>query len=139
MKELRTYIKSRISSLGTGYKEHDDGFDRDNIPRSLLDKSYHVSIASAENIEATGQINIDRVQATLQIFYKGFRNVRSTAEASYTKASTLRDKLTNPANFTSVIKGCRVNSINVNPLSEDNNNSFIIDMEVEGLVVTAVS
>lgn len=139
MKELRTYIKSRISSIGTGYKEHDDGFDRENIPRSLLNKSYHISIASAENVQSTGQINIDRVQATLQIFYKGYRSVRSSAETSYTKASTLRDKLTNPANFTSVIKGCRVNSISVSPLSEDNNNSFIIDMEVEGLIVTAVS
>ena len=64
----------RLKMTGLGYQEWADAFPDDNIPASLLDKSYHLTFGSCtedqtnpQDVEVTQEVN-------LAVHYKGFRD-----------------------------------------------------------------
>ena len=135
LKSVRTFIKSRLTETSSGFKEHKSGFDRDDIPRSLLNKSYHIDIDSSNHAESDNGVITDTVSARLELFYKGYRAVQSTIDNAMDEAHNFRLRASNPSRMTEVIKGVVVNSVEIDPLYETNDNSMIVTIN---LTVTAV-
>ena len=128
LKPVRTYLKSRLSDSDSSYKEHKDGFNRDNIPRTSFNKSYHIAINSVDNISNEGGYVESSVSTRVELFFKGFRNIQTAIDDSIDKANDVKLRASNPANWTSTIKGVVCDSISAETL-ETNDNVVIMIME----------
>lgn len=69
---VRPYFRTRLDSLG--YSEWTDGFDFENVPETILDRSYHLEIGSMSLI-GTNQTLVDIAYPILvRVYLKGFRD-----------------------------------------------------------------
>lgn len=124
----RSYISARILEIDSDFEEWEDGFNKDNIPSSLMDKSFFIEYA----LETPTQENtfiIDTTSATLTLFFKGFRNIKEALDSSMDLADTIRINVLSKAK---IATGNYLNIINLSlvpsPIDESNDNSIAIEM-----------
>ena len=130
LKPVRSFIKSRLSETSSSFKEHKDGFNRDNIPRSLLNKSYFIDVASSNNESTEGRVVTDEITARVELFYKGYRNTQSTIDDAMDEANNFKLRASNPSHFSSLIKRVVCESIEVDPLADSNDNSILVTINM---------
>ena len=138
LKPVRTFIKTRLSETNSSFKEHKDGFNRDNIHRSQLNKSYFIDIVSSDNESTEGRVVTDEIVARVEVFYKGFRNTQSAIDNALDEINNFKLRASNPSNFTSTIKRAVCESIEVEQLNESNDNSFILTINMSVTACFAV-
>jgi len=138
LKPVRTFIKNRLAETNTGFREHKDGFNRDDIPRSLLNKSYFIDVVGTNHSANENGYVEDKVSAKIELFYKGFRTVQTSIDNAMDEAHQFRLRACNPSKATGAIRSVVVDSIDVDPLSETNDNSIIVTINLSVTAVFAV-
>lgn len=128
--EIKSYIKSFLSE----YKEHKDGFDRDNIASTILDNSYFISYEI--NTDANGIVMEDNMQLTLEVFKKGYRDPQTALDTAMESVNTIRLNVLSPESIASYNAGLPTEDFQIlgvdsvsqvpEPLSDSNNNSIIV-------------
>ena len=127
LSEARTFLKARLKETDSSFREWKDGFNSQNIPSNIFNKAYHISYqqASINNIEHIIDTNIS---AEVLIFYKGYRNVQSAYDSAMNLSYKLKQKAVNPSKVTGSIKRVICDSVNIEPV-DNNDNSFIIKLD----------
>ncbi len=126
MVEFKNYFHTILK--GNGFKEWKDGFNRDNIPKSVLNKSYFMSyeINTVEN----GTQMEDNISITLEHFFKGYRNPQDAIDNAMELCNSIRLEILDPqtiASFSEVtILGIDSVSQIPEPLNASNDNSIIV-------------
>lgn len=108
LKAARGYMRERGEALGL--REWKDGFNFDNIPANLVDRSFHIETGSAVGIklnQADQELNFSQ---TVRIFVKGFRNPASGIDSAIALAEdfikecvTARTRLTQTSGIKNVV------------------------------------
>lgn len=70
--EIRDYARGRLRPLG--YTEWEDALNFENIPRTRLDRAFHLGSMNATTLQLNNDNSYDRVTFELSLFYKGFRS-----------------------------------------------------------------
>ncbi len=121
---------------GLGYREHTDGFNIENIPSTIIDKSYHIEV-----ITGTGGVINQHVQGvdmpiTLRVFREGFRDPAAMRDEMLgDMQSIICDILTPAVRLTSGIKNIVFDSFSLLPLDDSNDNSIILEMNFTNIVI----
>ena len=68
---VRTYFRARMNERS--YAEHVDGFNIDNIPSTLLHKSYHLLSGPVRPIKQNQEVIELTSEITIRFFLKGYR------------------------------------------------------------------
>lgn len=130
--QARDYIKAIIKETdptsSRKFKEHKDGFNRDNIPSTLLDRSYFIFLSNTDNIVTNNCIVDDVVRARIELFFKGYRDIQSALDDGIDIGHELKLRLSNPAKFSGNIKDVEVFSVIPEPVG-DNDNAIIVVLE----------
>lgn len=129
MIEARLYFRNKLNELG--YKEWQDGFNFENIPLTLLNKSYHI-----ETNRGTGtrlnQYDLEHEQTlTLRFFLKGYRNPAQAVDEAHVEIEKILkkillclDRVTQPR-----IKNISYNNYLIEKFDDSNDNSLIVTLE----------
>ena len=135
LSKIKPYFRTRLDSLG--YREWKDGFNFENIPETLLDKSYHIQI---ENINSLSQTMNDvslEADVRLRVFKKGFRYVTDALDDAYSEIDCIileilkpDLRLSNSGGFKNII----ITSSAIEEGSIDNDNFLLINLSFRAIV-----
>lgn len=140
LSKIRDYLDSRINALNLGLTKWDDGFNADNIPSSIINKSYHVaySFPSVEQNQATQNYITD---IEIKFFFKAFRSVSDQIDDSYDLVNTIAKNLTSIEEIESYrstddfpIQVITVNSI-INEQLFNNDNAIIVTLNLSATII----
>lgn len=128
MTEVRTYFRARLNALN--YREHPDGFNFENIPQTILDRSYHLEIGLITGSTANQETHNFSYPLTIRIFLKGFRDPAAKIDDAIGQAEVILADVLKPSNRLGVtIKDVVPDTVQVIPLDGTNDNDMILQMD----------
>lgn len=128
--DVRSYFRTHLDSVG--FSEWTDGFNTENIPGTLLDRSYHIESGVISSTASNHQAHLFICPITIRVFYKGFVDTQGAIDDAYVDATSILAEVLLPANrLGSSLQDVVPSSISVTPLSSTNDNSLILQMEFE--------
>ena len=123
----RSYFRSRLNALG--FKEWTDGFNVENIPKTLLSGAYHIE---SQAVSPTVQLQSYEFESAvlIRIYLKGYRNPASAIDEAFERAESVLESVLLPSTrlLQDCIKDVQAGSIEVEALSASNDNSVILNM-----------
>ncbi len=133
MVEFKEYFKQILKDAG--FKEHKDGFNSDNIPKSRLNNAYFISYELSS--VANGIAVEDNITTNIKLYSKGYRSPQDAIDEAMETANGIRltsCSFTNVENF-NVAQGLDATLLGVDfvsqtpePLNASNDNSIIIEL-----------
>jgi hypothetical protein len=127
--DVREYFRTILNSLG--FREWKTAFSYDNIPSSILNESYHLTVEPIVGGPANHQCHEFDCPITLRVFLKGFRDESESVDAAMeVMQNILCAVLDSKVRLGSNIKDVVANSVQPIPLSSTNDNSVIIEFSM---------
>lgn len=133
---IREFVKARIDSIDSGYNEHNDAFNSDNIGELNLDKAYHIFYANMNNIAVDQATSKDEVNVVVSIYTKTNRYPKEFLDEAFDFANTFRMYCINPKNIVghNFIKNVKFTSMEAQPLN-GNDNAIVIKVNLRFMVI----
>lgn len=129
--DLRTYFINRIQAEDSDFREHTDGFNRDNIPSTLLNKTFHIEFGNFSGEGLVDQVTKDVQEVNVFLYFKGFRDPKATIDTGMDTGNNIRlgaIKFENiAASLIPEMKKVILNSMSPSPI-DTNDNSIIITL-----------
>lgn len=134
---LRDFFRTRLDGLG--YSEWTDGFNVENIPSTLLDKSYHLAVGSIKGFVANQLHHQFEYPLTVSVAFKGFLNPSEAIDLSLDAAQEILEDILDPAQRlqTDGLKDIRPLGIDVRPLAESNDNTVVVEIKFTAYFIFA--
>lgn len=112
-----------------GYTEWRDGFNFENLPSSILDRSYHIESGEIESTSSNHQVHEFNCPITVRLFLKGYLDPVQAIDDAYTDVESILAALLSPddrlgTDVFDVVPG----NIAIVPLATSNDNSLIVEM-----------
>lgn len=118
---IRPYFKARCEAVGLS--EHDDSFNIDNIPDTIIDDSFHVSFDSFNGIKSNQNDQEISVPVSVVFYKKGFRYPSEGIDNALIKAEALIKEAQSTTNrLGTVIKNVTTSDGVVEPITLANDN-----------------
>ena len=131
--DYRSFIKSKIKSICPEFKEHKDGFNRENIDSVTAESGYHVLPVNITSEPSTHQNDDyeDTLNVNLQLIFCGGRYVAEKIDEAISKASCIRNELIKRDQFPLEDTLLRVLVTGITPVpATSNDNAVIISMDL---------
>lgn len=135
--QVRDYIRTRMAIVEPTYKEWEDALDVEaqNIPKTLLDTSYHLTFNAATSTQQIDRHIVDSFPVVISIFRRTYNSQAETRDAVMQTANCIRLDLISPANveeFKAAQDGNieTVISESITPTEIDGSNDNIIKVEI---------
>ena len=125
MVNFQNYYKAKLKELN--FREWEDGFNFENIPRSISDRAYHLSYSIA-GVNTSGQILENQVDTEVRIFFKGFRDTSSAIDSAMNEAVALRQSILSTVDIASFTEETilGIDSVSIIPEETQSNDNFIV-------------
>lgn len=128
MTGIKPYFKERLENLN--YREWEDGFNFENIPSNLLDRSFHIYVNFGNGVRLNMQAQEIDITVELRVFFKGYRNISEGIDRAIEGIEDIivevvksENRLENNNTFKNVL----LNGFFINPLNNTNDNSILVD------------
>lgn len=129
----RSFIKSKVMDVCPDFKEHKDGFNRDNIDSITTESGFHILPTGVTSEFITSQCDNyeDTLAVSLQLLFCGGRYVAEKIDEAISKASCIRNELIQRAQFPvdDTLVNITVTGFKPEPAST-NDNTVIINMDL---------
>lgn len=121
---IRPYVRSQLTSLV--FKEWTDGFADDNIPSSILDRSYFMTFGTASE-DQTNALDVEVTQEVeVRVYFKGFRNPQAAIDLCLPECESIIAKLCKYTDYTLAgLKQVRFQSLDLEPLQDEQNDNVV--------------
>ena len=122
---IKPYFSSKL--IAAGYEEWPDGFGEDNIPSTVLDKSFHQRFISADS-RAINQESFEMVvRHEIKVFIKGFNNPASAIDEGLVAGQTIVADCLNLADYLAAgVKALFFDGFTVDPYDAIENDNIIV-------------
>jgi hypothetical protein len=120
--------------------EWDEPFAFDNIPNTLIDRSFHMAPPSCNGTQKNNTDQMIEVTQIVRIFFKGFRVPKDALDEAILKAEDIIAECLRPINFqgaASPIVGVFLSSADFIALDDATNDNIVI-CEINFAVSTAL-
>jgi hypothetical protein len=119
-----SYFSQKLESVGCS--EWVVPFDEENIPSSLIDKSFIQSVVNITGDNMTNQALETIISHEVRIFYKGFRDPRNAEKEALAKASEAVKACVSHVAQGGDFKGVYFTDLSLEPLSDDINDNVVV-------------
>ena len=129
---IRPYFQDRMAVVDTELKEWDDAFNVNNIPSSILDKSWHIEYSTfSYNTGGAHTCLSFECPVTLSVFFKGYRNPLEAVDMALIFADAILKECTKPVQRLNQpnIKNVLPNNVSIKELSDSNDNAAILEVQ----------
>jgi hypothetical protein len=121
--EVRSYFRARCKAVGL--TEHTDAFNNNNIPSTVIDKSFHLGAPAGSSRKLNQNDHEFDIGMELVVYFKGYRNPSEGLDRSIEVIETLVKEIEKPSNRLGVcLKNVVVQSVNWEALADSNDNSI---------------
>ena len=129
LSQIRTYFSNRLLEVDSDFREHPDGFNRDNISSTNFDKSYFIFPGNLGSV-TFDQITDDSMIWRVELFFKGYRDPQEAIDNAIDVANLFRLQCVKREFCLTGenIKNVLLNSMTVNPV-DTNDNLIIIELQ----------
>ena len=137
LSQVRDYIKTRMSSAEPTFKEWVDSLDNiGNIPKTILDKTYHITLGTDLSSPQSDLHIEDSFQVIVSIFKRGYNTPVEARDSLLQTANCIRLDVINPLNveaYKSANDGNieAVESVSITPSEIDISNDNIVQVQIE--------
>ncbi len=135
--QVRDYIRTRMAVVEPSYTEWKDSLeDIGNIPKTVLDRSYHITLNGLSSSTNNDQFIQDSFSAVITIFKRAYNAPVESRDTVLQTANCIRLDMINPLNveaYKSANDGNieDVQSVSIIPVEIDVSNDNIIKVEIE--------
>lgn len=133
---IRPFFRTHLDALG--FKEWDDGFNFDDIPETVIDKSYHVLTETTQG----GPINHTHQNTTttvaVRLFFKGYRNVSEGLDVAIAAVESVVNRVCKVSNRTSGVFNVIFIEAVYSPFKPADDNTVFVEMKFEVAVILGV-
>lgn len=139
MSAVRPYFRNILDALG--FHEWESSFDVDNIPNTIQDKVYHLTIGSISIASANQMTRAFDFPITVKMFLKDYDTNTDAIDDGIEKADLVMSealKVSNRLTQTG-IKDVTVTTINIIPMSAADNESVIIEINFIAKIFCALT
>ena len=131
---MRPYFRTRLDGLG--YEEWPDGFDFENIPETVIDKSYHLEVGNISTARVDQTMNDINYPIAVRIYLKGFRDPAEAIDEAVSQGEAIICDVTKVVNANAQgIKDVRFESFQPIAKSDNNDNIILLDMAFVAKVI----
>jgi hypothetical protein len=117
-----------------GYEEWRDGFNFENIPSTLLDKSFHIESGDVVPTTSNHQLHEFSSPIVIRVYLKGFLDPVEAIDNAYDTADDILAEILLPSNRLGTnVKDIVPTNISVKPLNDQNDNSVLLELSFEGI------
>ncbi len=134
------YFRSVMTTLN--HQEWRDALADDNIPKTLLDRAFHMRLGEATTIKQNQEVIEITQPIAIQLFVKGYRNTADGRDRAVgyqdaiVKKALETDRRCANATYTG-IKNVQFQSTAINELSNDNDNVMKVTLNFNCIVMVA--
>src|SRR3990167_8307594 len=135
-RDVKAYFKARLVTVDPKLREHLDGFNQENIPNNLLDKSWHLLDETTGRISQSQTCLLVNYPISLSVWLKGYKNpvgaldtARDLSEAIIKECLKHSNRATQP-----IIKNILFETMELSPLAQSNDNTIKITLRFIALV-----
>lgn len=122
--QVRSYLKARLSELDPDLTEWPEPFDKDNLPESILDSTYQISMSNV-SITLPSDISVNHsLTAEVHLFRRGYKEVIEEHDSLLDFATCFSLYCADPERtaLTDNIRLCAASAISLEPYQVDNDN-----------------
>lgn len=120
---VRPYFRSRINALE--FKEWKDGFASNNIPQTIIDRSYHLRHGTVSKRLSSSTDIVYVIPITVNAFFKGYKDVSSGIDRAMAGAEAIINDCVYIPNYVNPIKIVEFVGFTVEPYDEIKNDNII--------------
>lgn len=132
--EVRPYFRTRLDALG--YEEWTDGFDFEQVPETILDRSYHLTVGSMSLINSDHTVINMSYPILVRIYLKGFRDPAEAIDDAIEAGEAIICDITSVTNgMQQGIKDVTFNSFDILPKNANNDNIALLDFSFTARVL----
>lgn len=135
---VRPYFKTQLESRG--YELWPDGFNFENIPSNIMDRSYHVDISPITGDRQNQSDQESTLDVSVRTFYKGYRDPQEAKDKAIEESEEIMKLCVKPSNraATEGILNVVFNEVTIDALDESNDNAVVATASYSVRVITAV-
>lgn len=129
---IRPYFQERMGAVDPEFKEWEDAFNIDNIPATIIDKSWHLQFQPfSYNTGGAHTCLSFECPITLSVFFKGYRNPVEAVDMALIYADAILKECTKPVQRLNQpkIKNVLPNNVSVRGLSDSNDNAAVLEIQ----------
>lgn len=141
-KPVRSFLEARLLEVDSDFEVHDDAFSLENIGNNDFNKRYHIFYGNVATSVDNQHTTNDIVNATVTLFFRGYRNATESLDESMDLANTYRLNCLKiaPLRAQDFIKRVVCSSIQAEPLdSNDNSIKITLQFSINVIFGTAVN
>lgn len=86
---VRPYFELAMKAVDKKFKQHEDAFNIDNIPSSLLDCAWHLGIPNGSMVSFNQSCLSYNLPVTLNVWVKGYRTTLEAVDSGLKKAEAI--------------------------------------------------
>lgn len=134
---LRQYFVDRMRNVDADLREWEDAFNVENIPASILDKSWHLSFSPFQYTGTAHTCLNFNAPTLLRVFLKGYRYPKEAVDRALNMADAIVKECTDPKNRLNQagIKNILPGSIVIQELGSGNDNAAILEIQFSNTVI----
>lgn len=140
--KVRPYFNAVMENLG--YSEHKDAFAVDNIPETVMDKSFHVGLGP---VEGTGQNHLaqeSEMSVVLRTYYLGYRTPQEAVDTAISEGETILKQLVKVTDLggrvnTDGLMNVVFNEAALDPIDSSNDNAVVLTSSYTVRIAVAVN
>ena len=131
--DLRSYFEARMKTVDPDLRQWKDAFNIENIPSTILDKSWHVNFGPFSYIGTAHTCLSFTCPVTLQVFLKGYREPKEAVDSAMKFADAIVKESCKPTNRLNQpnIKNVLPNLISIRELAQANDNCAVLELIFE--------
>lgn len=129
---IKPFFEARMVAVDPELKEWCDAFNIDNIPATILDKSWHIRFDPFSYSTGAAQVCLPfECPITISVFFKGYRNPREAVDMALIFADAIVKECTKPVQRLNQpsIKNVLPNNVSIRELSDSNDNAAVLEIQ----------
>lgn len=141
-KPVRSFLEARLLEVDSDFEVHDDAFSLENIGNNDFNKRYHIFYGNVATSVDNQHTTNDIVNATVTLFFRGYRNATESLDESMDLANTYRLNCLKiaPLRAQDFIKRVVCSSIQAEPIdTNDNSIKVTLQFSINVIFGTAVN
>ena len=134
LSSVRSYFRTVMDGLG--YEEWTDGFNVENIPQTIKDRTYHLETGFIDSGPANQLTHQFDYSITVRAFFKGYNEPAAAIDLAILASEGILAVALDPANRLGLsIKDISPGSIQVQPRDFTNDNDVVLIMEFNADII----
>ena len=137
LSNIKSYFRTKLNTLG--YKEHDDGFNSENIASSNLNSAYFIELGDI-SLESHSMSDLSLLATVnVKVFFKGYRTPKDTIDNVIVKGEAiLKSFLNHSDRLSGNLKDVVLDNMFIEKLSDSNDNSMMLNIDLTTKVIMDV-